>query len=185
MANPLLLRVAPELLARRRQAIESVEKLSTFKRLAAIVDEDLAALPGTLRQPDFGARPVTVSLEFGWADAQETLPRVTGRVTTTLPATCQRCLEPCEIELSADIDLLFVASGDAGSVDDALEVWELDEERVVPLEVAEEMLVMALPFAATHGDPQDCGLIAEPGGENAGDTVRPFADLKSKLEQSG
>lgn len=184
MANPLLARVTPELLARKRQTIETVEKLATFERLAAIVDDDLKHAAAGGEQRDFRARPVRISLRFDWADATERLPRVAGRVETEVPATCQRCLGFCEVELVADVDLLLLDPRDAVSVDEALEVWELDDERLRPLDVVEEMLVMALPFAAVHRDAQQCGRVADYGGNETGDTVRPFADLKSKLGRS-
>ncbi len=184
MANPLLVRTAPDVLARQRQVIEKTDKLSSFPRLAAIVDESLAGLSASQRPAATGARAIEVRLEFGWADAQERIPRVRGRLATKLPATCQRCLEACEIALDVDVDLLLVAGRDAQSVDDALEIWELEEERLRPLDLVEELLVMAMPLAAAHADARDCGQLAGWSGESAQDTVRPFADLKSKLERS-
>ena len=184
MANPLLVRAAPELLARQRQVIESVEKLSTFERLAAIVEKDLESQSAEQRPGDVRARQVRVDLGFDWADARERLPRVTGRLRARLPATCQRCLEACEIDLDVTVDLLLVASRDAQSIDDALEIWELEEDRLRPLDVAEELLIMAMPLAAAHADPRDCGTLAHYGGDAPRDTVRPFADLKGKLERS-
>lgn len=182
MANPLFVRVAPAVLARQRQAIETVENLSVFKRLAAIVEEGLADLDEAARPADFRARPVEVRLAFDWADARERQPRATGTVTSRLPATCQRCLEPCELDLAATIDLLLVPRGDAQSVDDALEIWEVDDDRLRPLDIVEELLVMALPLAATHADEKDCGTLRDfIGEENSRDTVRPFADLKNRL----
>jgi len=185
MANPLFAHLEPGLLARQRQAIELVEKLSTFGRLAAIVEADLEGRSGAGGADEFRARPVNVDIVFGWADAREELPKVSGRVWTALPMTCQRCLERCELELRADIDLLLLPASDARSAGDALEVWELDSDRLRPVDVIEEMLVMQMPLAAMHADPADCGKLAALRDEMSGDTVRPFADLKRKMERSG
>jgi len=185
MANPLFAHLEPELLARQRQAIEVVEKVSTFGRLAAMVEADLEGRSGAGDTDDFRARPVNVDIVFGWADSREELPKVSGRVSTTLPMTCQRCLERCELELAVDIDLLLLPASDTRGADDALAVWELEDDRLRPVDVIEEMLIMQMPLAAMHADPADCGELAAPADEPAGDTVRPFADLKRKMERSG
>ena len=116
MANPLLSRVAPDILARKAQAFEIVENLSTFERLAAVVAEDMARLDAGQVPAEWRKREVEVRLEFGWADARERLPRVTGSVATTVPLQCQRCLDCCDIRLEAALDLLLVASDETGAI---------------------------------------------------------------------
>lgn len=184
MANPLLARAAPELLARRGQAIDIVEHVSTFARLAEIVAGDHASLEAAQVPPRWRERPVTVELAFAWADVAERVPRVEGRASTTVPMTCQRCLECCEISLVADIALLLLPAGEGRAAGEALEVWELEEETLRPLELVEEALVMALPFAAKHADTAECAALAAVPAEERTDTVRPFAGLKDKLDRS-
>lgn len=185
MANPLLLRATPEEWARRRQVIDSVEKVSSFERLAGIVAQDLEALAAGRNVPDFRGLPVSVSAEFGWADAQCRWPRVTGNVAARLPAVCQRCLEPCEIEIDADFDMLLMQASETQSVDEALEVWELEQDTLRPLDMVEELLVMSMPFAAVHENAEDCGAL-RPGrtepADRAQDKVRPFADLAKQIK---
>ncbi len=185
MANPLLDRVAPDYLARRKQVIENVEKLSTFERLTAIVGEDLQALDAELIPKDWQDSPVSVCLRFAWADARERLPEVRGWAEATVPAVCQRCLEPCTLSLRAELKMLLLDSADAQSVDDALEVWGLTDGKLRPIDVIEEMLVMAMPIAAKHESVGDCkqqSVADEP--IEVKDTVRPFADLKAQIEKS-
>ncbi|MBT8084434.1 MAG: hypothetical protein HKN35_14270 [Woeseia sp.] len=187
MANPLLLRAKPEFLARRKQVIESIEKLSSFKRLAAIVAQDLGALDTGQDTPDFRALPVTVKLEFGWADARERWPKVQGMAAARLPAVCQRCLELCEIEVSANINVMFLQSSDTRSADEALEIWELEQDSLVPRDLVEEMLVMAMPLAAKHARIENCGaslVASDDATSSSQDKVRPFANLKKQIEQS-
>jgi len=189
MANPLLVSAAPEHLAQRKQVIESVDKLSTFKRLESIVEQDLAALTTGDLADDWRNTPVQVLLEFGWADAQERWARVKGRAAMAVPAVCQRCLEVCSVALDVDIDLLLIKSSDTRSADDALEIWELEQNQLRPIDIVEEMLVMAMPLAAMHSDATECGVLA--GDDVAAksdvatkETIRPFADLKDIFKQT-
>lgn len=187
MANPLLERAAPGYLARRKQVIEIVDKISTFERLAAIIAEDLGALDAALRPADWQALPVNMRVSFGFADAREQLPLMQGSATAEVPAVCQRCLETCRVPLSVSLKLLLLAEKSTQAVgDDDYEVWELEEATLRPLDVIEEMLVMALPMAAMHADPADCGSLAgyTRNEERADDTVRPFAGLKSRLDET-
>lgn len=185
MANLLLDPVAPDYLARRNQVIESVEKLSTFERLADIVREDFDALAADRIPADWQQSPVTIRLQFGWADARERLPELRGVATARVPAVCQRCLEPCTLSLSADFRMLLLDSRNAQSVNDALDVWGVDENKLRPLDVVEEMLVMEMPMAAMHESLDDCIRLPDPvSDDRTDDTVRPFADLKARIKQS-
>ncbi|MDZ7643346.1 MAG: YceD family protein [Woeseiaceae bacterium] len=183
MANPLLDRAAPEQLARNRQAFEIVENLSTFEQLAAIVAADLGTLGADNRPVSWRDTPVRVALQFGWADAREVLPQLTGTVQTRVPAVCQRCLQPCEIPLDLALALLLLGPDAVQTADVALESWELDEDTLRPLDVVEESLIMALPMVARHDSTSECGTLATGAGEvPAPDTVRPFAGLKARMK---
>ncbi|MGB5347254.1 MAG: YceD family protein [Woeseia sp.] len=149
---------------------------------------DLAALEASANAGDFSATPVEARLEFGWADAQQRWPRVQGTAAVALPAVCQRCLGLCHIELRVAIDLLLIKSRDTRSADDALEIWELDNELLRPLDIVEEMLVMALPLAPKHRDLAECGgadVVSAQPERISQDRIRPFANLKKDLEQAG
>ncbi|MCB1845750.1 MAG: DUF177 domain-containing protein, partial [Halioglobus sp.] len=185
MANLLLEYAAPDYFARRNQVVEIIEKLLIFERLSGIVREDFEALAADRIPADWQQSPVAVSLQFGWADARERLPELHGAASATMPAVCQRCLEPCTISLSANFRVLLIDSKNARSVDDALDVWGIDENRLRPLDVVEEMLVMELPMAAMHESMDDCIRLPDTvSKERSSDTVRPFADLKARIEQS-
>ena len=81
--------------------------------------------------------------------------------------------------------MLLLDSADAQSIDDALDVWGLTDGKVRPLDVIEEMLVMALPMAAMHESAAECGMqpVPDETGRQA-DTVRPFADLRAQIDKS-
>jgi uncharacterized metal-binding protein YceD (DUF177 family) len=55
-----------------------------------------------------------------------------------------------------------------------------------PADIVDEVLIMAMPLAPVHADRRDCGPLAErlaPDRAAAGDTARPFADLRARLRQ--
>lgn len=189
MANPLLDRALPEHLAEQRQTIEKVDKLSTLERLAAIVEADLGALSDGKIPPGWRDSPVTIRLEFGFADVGAHLPQLTGTVAACLYAVCQRCLEPCEIQLQESLKLLFVENGSTGRTateEAGYEAWELEDTLLRPLDVVEEALIMALPMSPMHASLEDCGPLVEQIGSTpaATETVRPFADLKARIDNT-
>lgn len=183
MANPLLVRALPASLADRGQAIEVVEEISFFKRLAGIVEADLGALPAEKIPPRWRESPVTIDLQFGWADARERLPQLSGTLEARIDAVCQRCLEPCEVRLGQTVRLLLAGEEIAGASDDGAELWELDEEMIRPLDVVEELLIMALPMAAKHASMDDCSNPVVQTIPMATDNVKPFADLKARIDE--
>ena len=76
-----------------------------------------------------------------------------------------------------------MVAGESAFADDAFEVWELDDETICPADVVEEALVMAMPFAAVHEDPAACRKFDSSSGDEA-ETTRPFAGLKSQLDEN-
>jgi uncharacterized protein len=187
MAHALRDRNTPKALAQGRQVIDFEGQLAEFDRLCEIVERDLGALDASRRPANWRKRTLRARLEFGFADVSEQLPVVNGSASVTVPAVCQRCLEPCELALVADIRYLLLAGDSATSASEDYEVWELDEPQLRPADLVEEVLVMALPISAVHGDRSECGALAERiGGEapQAGETARPFADLRTLMNKT-
>ena len=182
MANPLLDRAPPEAFAERRQAFEIEAKVEDFARLAGIIETDLGTLGRQSLPQEWRHAPVEIRLQFGWADVQKTLPVLTGRVATTIAAVCQRCLEPFEMPLATDLDLLLLRTGRGDIGDDGQEVWEIEADTIRPQDLVEEALIMAMPFAALHESAGDCDAMPAATTEKTGDTVRPFADLKAQMD---
>jgi uncharacterized protein len=179
MGNPLRDRRTPQEFAASRQSIDFDDKIGDFERLAGIVEADLAALDADKIPPGWRDRAVAGSLSFGFADAQQGLPVLEGRVSATVDAVCQRCLEPMELALSADLKLLFA---DRDMEDSGFEVWELDEETLRPLDIVDEVLAMAVPLAVLHEDDETCEG-TDDVVEKSRDTIRPFAALKAQMEK--
>ncbi|MEO1244550.1 MAG: DUF177 domain-containing protein [Pseudomonadota bacterium] len=122
----------------------------------------------------------TVSGELKFAYAGEWGGEIGAQlsVSATVPAVCQRCLEVFELPLAADQSLLLTE--DASAVREGYETWELDRDSVKPLDLVDETLVMAMPFAARHADLAECAARVETTPARS-DTVRPFADLKAQM----
>ena len=182
MGNPLRDRRTPQEFAAGRQVIDFENKIGDFESLAGIVETDLSTLDADKMPAGWRDRKISGRLSFGFADAQQELPQLEGSVSATVDAVCQRCLEPFELILSADLRLLFAGDETQAADESGFEVWELDEETVRPLDIVDEALVMAVPMAALHEDDETCkgpDVVAE---ERSRDTIRPFAALKSQME---
>jgi uncharacterized metal-binding protein YceD (DUF177 family) len=188
MGNPLRDRRTPLKLAASGQVIELSDKIGDFERLTAIIEADLAALNPDKLPSDWRDAVVSGQLVFGFTDAQEALrpegrwPATEGHVEVTINMVCQRCLEPFRLPLVADFRLLFAGDQADTISGDRYEVWELAEELLRPLDLVEEVLIMAMPLAARHVDDAACKEPIEID-EGSDDITRPFADLKSQMQE--
>jgi len=181
MGNLLRDRRTPQELAASGQVIEISEKIGNFERLAEIVGSDLETLDPDKLPSGWRDAVVAGRLSFGFADAQHGLPALEGAVAVTIDAVCQRCLEPMQLPLAAELRLLFAdTEGDPVNAD-GFEVWETDEEQLRPLDLIEEVLIMSMPISALHEDDTVC--VAADADDIAAEqgTTRPFADLKSQM----
>src|SRR5690606_30790265 len=181
MVNPLLERAPPKVFAERGQVIEKNEELALFPRLSGAVEADLGRIDAAGEAGAWRQRPVAFRLTFGWADTEHALPALEGHATVEVPAVCQRCLERFELALGTDFRLLF--SGPGGPADESLdyEVWELEESVVRPLDVLDEALVMAMPFAPVHVSEAECGPLARQATTGRNEGSRPFAGLRERM----
>ena len=195
MANPLLDHALPRDLADHGQTFETKGQIKYFKRLLEIVAADLAAVPAQLLPAQWRREPVGIKLEFSWADSHREIVLLTGHVTARIVALCQRCLEPCEIAIETELNMVLLQELQASKAAEAgfsdFEVWELDEDTIRPLDIVEEALIMSLPLSPVHSSRDLCGPLADNVVQDnvvqdnvvqeKSDTVRPFADLKSQM----
>lgn len=185
MGHPLRDRGTPKALAEARQSFDFKSKIADFERLREIVAGDLERLEAAERPANWQLAPVAGKLAFGFADVRETVPAVTGEATVNLPAVCQRCLEAFELPLSVRLQFVLQAAGEQTDGEAGYETWELTERWLRPLDLVEETLIMALPLSAAHATLAECGPLAQQidaGDRQAGETIRPFADLKAQLQ---
>ena len=183
MGNPLRERRTAAEWAAVSQVIEIAEKVGDFEQLSAIIDADLAALDAARMPVDWRTSAVEGRVEFGFADAQQLLPAATLSVATTVDAVCQRCLEPFRLPLEAESELLLLELEQTAEGYDEYEVWELEEEQLRPLDIVEEMLVMAMPFSAMHVDSASCKALAPVTQASGEETTTPFAALREQMAQ--
>ena len=182
-------------IAARRQSLRLAVKSLNLKKNSRtsrvwprLSRGDLESLDAARMPPNWRNAAISGRLTFGFADAQSGIsaggswPMLQGKVAVTIDAVCQRCLEPFELPLAAELRLLFADDASSGIGGDGFEVWELEEDKLRPLDLVEEALIMALPFAAMHVDDATCH---GPGvlDEKSGKTTRPFADLKLQMEK--
>lgn len=177
MDNPLRDRQTPNALAASQQVIEISNKISDFERLTAAVAADLAALDSAKVPADWRESEVFGQLRFGFAAGTSDLPLLEGELKTRVYAVCQRCLQPMQLELEAQLKLLLAE----GEYDD-FEVWELEHETLEAADVVDEVLVMAMPISALHADAECCVEFDDTPAAPK-DTTRPFADLRQQMKQ--
>lgn len=186
MTHPLADRSTPLALAESRQVFDYEGDLTDFPRLADIVEADLSELPDDERPASWRVSPVHVRLAFGFMDARETVPSVSGSAAATLTLVCQRCLEPFSRRVEAELDYVFDRSSEDEESGGAA-VWELDEERFRPLDLVEEALIMVLPMVAAHASTAECGPLAkavsaDSAAGDEGAKLKPFAGLRDQMK---
>lgn len=165
------------------QVIVIAEKIDSFEHLAGIVEADLAALDPDKLPTRWREGAVLGKLQFGFAGGDVRVPMVTGTATAEVDAVCQRCLEPFRLQLSVELQLLLLDAQDMTDEFEDFEVWELSEETLRPQDIVEELLIMALPFSATHDNMADCKA-SSAAEESAEKTIRPFAALRSQMQHN-
>ena len=183
MGNPLHERRSAAEWSAGSQVIEIAESISSFEQMTAIVEADLAALDAAKIPAGWRRAVVSGRLEFGFADAQQLLPMVKCRVEVSIDAVCQRCLEPFQFPLEAEADLLLLALEQDADGYEEYEVWELEEKFLRPLEIVEEMLIMAMPFSAMHVESVACKALSSAKNESAEEMTTPFAALRKQMAQ--
>jgi uncharacterized protein len=92
---------------------------------------------------------------------------VTGRVQACLRLTSQRCLEEVEIPVDAPIELALIRRDeDALDLPEHLDPWLVSEERLNPLDLVEDELLLAVPQVPRHPH-GSCGPRSVAGDEAA------------------
>ena len=187
MSNPLRDRRPVTELAADGQVIEFAEQISTFEGLAAVLEADLAALDPDKVPSAWRESVVSGALKFGFVDAAGRVPGLTGSAGANAAAICQRCLEPFELKLCIEPELLLLDAKEVAQGYEDIEVWELDERAVRPQDIVEELLIMAMPLSAMHDNMAECKafLSADPSvDESTEELVKPFVALRSQMKQN-
>jgi uncharacterized metal-binding protein YceD (DUF177 family) len=183
MANPLRDRRTAAEWAAVHQVIDIKNKINDFEQLSAIMEADLAALDADKIPAEWRESTVSGCLTIRFADAQQLLPVVTCQATVTVDVVCQRCLEAFELPLEVEADLLLLELDQEVDGYDEYEVWELDERLLRPLDIVEELLIMALPFSAMHIESGACRALPANESGSAEEMTTPFAALREQMAE--
>ena len=183
MGDALRDRRSLKTLVASRQVIEIAEKISSFQRLAESVERDFSALGDGVPPPGWRDSPVRGRFFFDAAGTLSEFVTLSGRLEARVPVVCQRCLEPFDWSLETPVDLRFEIEGRAATdLRDDRETWELPDDTLQPIDVIDELLVMAMPLSTRHPDTADCRA-REPRPAQE-DTTRPFANLRTQMDDT-
>ena len=147
---------------------------------------DLGELP---RLRDMLADPRgTVRATFAFAKLASGHAGAAVTVEATPVLVCQRCMQGFDVALTGRSDVEF-AGDDAAAAESEREFFRINDGLVSLRELAEEELLLAVPFAPACSTPLTCGKApGETRGdemrEMAGDLRRPFSGLKDLLKKT-
>ena len=128
--------------AEQRRRLEGALPLRGLPRVAEIV----ACPDGDVR----------FELEFFY-DAKRR-PCVRGWIRSLLRLECQRCLEPVDIAVDAEVMLGLVRGHEeAARLPEDYDPVIVVEDRVYPADLVEDEIILALPQAPMHGSDHPCG----------------------------
>lgn len=172
---------------RREQTFNGELSLSALPRLAAAMDDLERATPESGSAIEDTAAVDAASYELLFARDRKGRCVVTGRVRATLRLRCQRCLDEVEVPVDAPIALALIRRDeDALDLPEDLDPWMVVDERLNPMDLVEDELLLALPAIPRHplggcaaGLIEAGEVAASPGDEAAGSDTkrRPFEVL--------
>ena len=128
--------------------------------------------PGNRAEPEH-----SIDVRFEFLRNEYDLPMVRGRLKTRLELECQRCLDPLEIPLELDFQLMVDASDDlvrSSSVDTLYS----DDGYIDIYTVVEDELILAIPLVALHDDRACNEHWRHPEQSEAAVTDNPFSVLR-------
>lgn len=135
-------------------------------------------------RPNWRNSPVTGRLSLGDNGVAEGPVALDLSLKASIHAVCQRCLQAFEMPLSTELSLLLEGPGETLEGQEGYEVWELSEDTVRLLDIVDEALTMAVPFAAMHVD--DCAALekeAASAGATNEEMTTPFASLRAQMDE--
>ena len=167
MLGPLPEFLDPFRLACQQIRMNGVIPVAAMTRVAALVRDDSGA--------------VEVVLRFRMSASG--VPRADGGARLTAHLTCQRCLDPLDLELAPELKVAFTDGGEAAGraeISAGYEPLECDG-RIGLTAIVEDEILLALPDFPMHPHGA-CTAAGEVGTPDGGDS--PFSGLRAQLQQS-
>lgn len=134
-----------ESLAGRDVVLSGELTLDKLPRLVGMLHSDVGSVRASLRFRQRRDGWLAAALEY----------------QASVQLVCQRCLEPFRHAMVERVD---VALADAGSVPETVpaghEPFELEEGRLLPAQLIEDELIVAIPLVPKHARLEDCGSLA-------------------------
>jgi uncharacterized protein len=162
---------------------ERVDCLRLADEAASLRREyDLASLP---RVRDLLAEGGgTLRAAFDFAKTASGRAGATVRIEAEPRLVCQRCLQAFRLPVAATSEIEF-ADGEPAP-DAEREGYLMEQGSVLLRDLAEEELLLALPFAPACGAPRLCGNAASvaTGPVTAEKTTRPFSGLQALFKKT-
>ena len=148
------------------------------------VEVPVEALSRLARSLQDGGGSLAVELSVWPLPGQIPALAVEGRVSGTLPMTCQRCLETVPVQVEQELRLAVSASGNEDALPADFEPWPLIAGPVSIKQLLEDELLLALPLVPMHERREECGELAEQlsaldQGKDDAAKVNPFAVLET------
>jgi uncharacterized protein len=167
MLGPLPEFVDPFRLACQQIRMRGAIPVAAMTRMAALVRDDSGLVEVVLRfrMPASG------------------VPRADGSARLTAHLTCQRCLDPLDIELAPELKVAFTDGDDAVERAELAAGYEPLEcgGRIGLTTMVEDEILLALPDFPTHRAGL-CTVAGEAGAPDPGDS--PFSSLRDQLQQT-
>jgi uncharacterized protein len=136
----------------------------------------LKRLSETLNILTENGKKSTINFELTGDCKQFRHPSLHLRIKTNLPTICQRCLDEMYVKLDLEFDYLISEKIDE-TLDENDEIdWLEANKEMNLLELIEDELLLALPFAPVHEE--NCAKTRMQSGEK----LNPFAILKDKFK---
>ena len=158
--------VAPLRLARRQARLRGAVPVAELPRIAAIVRDDSGV--------------AEFALHFRLSASG--VPRLEGRIGLTAFLTCQRCLEPIDLDLVPALRVAFTDGDEASERAELAAGYEpLDCNGRIGLKtLVEDEILLALPDFPMHRI-EECAAAGENGAPESGES--PFSGLRTQLQQ--
>ena len=166
MLGPLPAFVDPFRLASQQARVNGVLPVAALTRIAALLRDDSGV--------------VEVALRFRMSASG--VPRADGFARLTAPLTCQRCLDPLDLELGPELKVAFTDGDEAAGTAELAAGYEpLDfDGRIGLTTLVEDEILLALPDFPMHRA-DSCTAAGAGGAPDPGDS--PFSGLRAQLQQ--
>lgn len=171
MSGPLPLRLDPYRLVGQKTHLEGTVSLQSMARL---------------KEATKGLATHEARVALWFSVNASGMCTIHGSYCTKVIMTCQRCLQPADIDLLGNLELVLIRPGDTSdSLNSDHEYFQLDRDgKLSTLGLIEEELLLSLPLIPVHIDESDCDqtmldiLKKNSSPEGASTQQNPFAVLK-------